>query len=87
MRTAKLFVNGGSQAVRLPAEFRFAGLDEVHIRRDSVTGEVILSARPVSDAWADFFALRDRANVSADFMAASRPAADALQDHVRPKER
>jgi antitoxin VapB len=27
-KTAKLFTNGGSQAVRLPAEFRFEG-DEV----------------------------------------------------------
>lgn len=29
---AKLFVNGGSQAVRLPKEFRFEG-DEVLVRR------------------------------------------------------
>jgi antitoxin VapB len=42
MQTAKLFKNGRSQAVRLPAEFRFEG-DEVIIRRDQVTGEVILS--------------------------------------------
>jgi antitoxin VapB len=32
MKTAKLFKNGDSQAVRLPKEFRFAG-DEVFIRR------------------------------------------------------
>ncbi len=44
MRTAKLFKNGCSQAVRLPAEFRFEG-DEVIIRRDQVTGDVILSPR------------------------------------------
>ena len=30
--TAKLFMNGGSQAVRLPKEFRFEG-DEVCIKR------------------------------------------------------
>jgi antitoxin VapB len=30
--------------VRLPAEFRFEG-DEVYIRRDPQTGDVILSAR------------------------------------------
>ena len=42
MTRAKLFMIGGSQAVRLPAEFRFEG-DEVEIRRDSVTGEVVLS--------------------------------------------
>jgi antitoxin VapB len=39
---AKLFKNGRSQAVRLPAEFRFEGT-EVYIRRDAATGEVILS--------------------------------------------
>ena len=32
MRTAKLFMNGKSQAVRLPKEFRFEG-DEVVIKR------------------------------------------------------
>jgi len=37
MQTAKLFKNGRSQAVHLPAEFRFEG-DEVWIRRDPVTG-------------------------------------------------
>jgi antitoxin VapB len=32
MQTAKLFINGRSQAVRLPKEFRFEG-DEVFIKR------------------------------------------------------
>jgi len=32
MKTAKLFKNGESQAVRLPREFRFKG-DEVFIKR------------------------------------------------------
>jgi antitoxin VapB len=67
-KTAKIFPNGGSQAVRLPAEFRFEGVDAVYIRRDAVTGEVILSAKPASGAWADFFALRDQAGVPDDFM-------------------
>jgi antitoxin VapB len=31
-KTAKLFTNGGSQAVRLPREFRFEG-EEVLVRR------------------------------------------------------
>lgn len=57
MQTAKIFKNGRSQAVRLPAEFRFEG-DEVLIRRDPASGDVVLSAKPVSlDA---FFRLRDR---------------------------
>ncbi len=43
MRTAKLFTHGGSQAVRLPKEFRFEG-SEVYVRR--VGSEVVLSALP-----------------------------------------
>jgi antitoxin VapB len=46
MSVAKLFTHGGSQAVRLPKEFRFEGT-EVHVRR--VGDEVVLSARPVAD--------------------------------------
>lgn len=68
-KTAKLFVNGGSQAVRLPAEFRFEESEEVYIRRDQVTGEIILSPKAGSPTWAEFFALRDQVEVPADFMA------------------
>ena len=64
-RTAKLFRNGRSLAVRLPAEFRFEG-KEVYIRQDPKTGDVILSRRPGS--WDDFFALVDSAEVPEDFM-------------------
>jgi antitoxin VapB len=49
IRTAKLFQTGGSQAVRLPAEFRFEG-KEVQIRKDEVTGEVILMPRSTDTA-------------------------------------
>jgi antitoxin VapB len=57
MQTAKIFQNGRSQAVRLPAEFRFEG-DEVLIRRDAASGDIVLSSKPASlDA---FFRLRDR---------------------------
>lgn len=45
--TAKLFTHGGSQAVRLPKEFRFEG-SEVHVRR--VGNEVVLSPVPPLDA-------------------------------------
>jgi antitoxin VapB len=41
MTIAKLFTHGGSQAVRLPKEFRFEG-SQVHVRR--VGSEVVLSA-------------------------------------------
>ena len=39
---AKLFQNGRSQAVRLPAEFRFEQ-KEVYIRRDPLSGDVVNS--------------------------------------------
>ncbi len=80
-KTAKLFMNGGSQAVRLPVEFRFEKSDEVYIRRDTVTGDVILSPKPASHAWAGFFALRDQARVPSDFMR-ERPLNDAPSPHT-----
>ncbi len=46
MAVAKLFTHGGSQAVRLPKEFRFEGT-EVFVRR--VGDEVVLSARAPAD--------------------------------------
>jgi len=42
---AKVFQTGRSQAVRLPAAFRF-DTKEVYVRRDETTGDVILSRRP-----------------------------------------
>ena len=53
--TAKLFMNGRSQAVRLPKEFRFEG-SEVFIRKQG--NEVVLSGKPVS--WEDFFRSAER---------------------------
>ena len=64
-RTAKLFRNGRSQAVRLPADFRFEG-SEVYVRRDPATGDVILSRRP--ESWKDFFALMKTIDVPEDFL-------------------
>ncbi|NQZ12448.1 MAG: AbrB family transcriptional regulator [Algicola sp.] len=65
-QTAKLFMNGRSQAVRLPVNFRF-DCDEVFIRHDPDTGDVVLSKKP--GGWDDFFALVDTAKVPQDFMA------------------
>jgi len=47
MTIAKLFTHGGSQAVRLPKEFRFDGT-EVFVRR--VGDDVVLSARAPASA-------------------------------------
>ena len=41
METAKLFLNGRSQAVRLPKAYRFDDLTEVYIQRDG--DRIILS--------------------------------------------
>jgi antitoxin VapB len=65
-RTAKLFLNGRSQAVRLPADLRFEGT-EVFIRQDDATGDVVLSRRP--ESWDSFFKLRRDAKVPDEFMA------------------
>ena len=63
---AKLFMNGRSQAVRLPAAFRFDGA-AVFIRRDDKTGDVILSRKPGD--WGSFFTLADQSEIPRDFMA------------------
>ncbi|HSR53967.1 MAG TPA: AbrB/MazE/SpoVT family DNA-binding domain-containing protein [Acidobacteriota bacterium] len=47
---AKLFQNGGSQAVRLPKEFRFEDQEEVAVRRQG--RRVILEP---TDEWTDSF--------------------------------
>lgn len=62
---AKLFMNGRSQAVRLPAAYRFEG-EEVFIRRDPATGDVVLSSRP--DSWDGFFAVLEKGAVPEDFL-------------------
>jgi len=68
-QTAKLFRNGRSQAVRLPADFRFPG-SEVYVRRDPATGDVILSRRP--DSWQDFFDLTATLEIPDDFLSNRR---------------
>ena len=64
--TAKLFMNGRSQAVRLPAVFRF-DCKEVYIRKDPATGDIILSRKPGS--WDDYFKLMETIDIPQDFMA------------------
>jgi antitoxin VapB len=54
-KRAKLFIHGGSQAVRLPKEFRFDG-KEVTIRKEG--DRVILE--PVDRDWDAFWAELDR---------------------------
>ena len=64
-QVAKLFINGRSQAVRLPVAYRF-DVKEVFIRQDPETGDVILSRKP--STWDDFFSALKGVDVSADFL-------------------
>lgn len=64
-QVAKLFTNGRSQAVRLPAAFRFDA-QEVFIRQDPETGDIILSRKPAD--WDDFFSALKGSDVPADFL-------------------
>ena len=91
MKTTRVFTNGNSQAVRLPKEFRFDG-SEVFIRKDAATGDVVLSARPPSGSWADFFALRARTRIPEDFLAdrplnETKPVRDPFASEVKPRRR
>lgn len=61
MRTAKLFNNGRSQAVRLPKEFRFEDSD-VYIKKF----ENIVILFPKNDPWASL--INSLENFSDDFM-------------------
>ena len=64
-QVAKLFFNGKSQAVRLPAAYRFDA-KEVFIRRDPETGDVILSRKPGD--WDDFLSAIQGTDIPADFL-------------------
>jgi antitoxin VapB len=60
MRTAKLFQNGQSQAVRLPKEFRFEG-EEVYIKKSGSAVVLI----PVANSWDSLLGSLDK--FSSDF--------------------
>lgn len=65
LQTAKLFMNGRSQAVRLPVNFRF-DCEQVYIRKDPKNGDIILSKRPLS--WSGYFSLLDTLDFPDDFL-------------------
>jgi antitoxin VapB len=75
-RTAKIFRNGRSQAVRLPADCRFEG-SEVYIRRTGA-GDILLSRRP--ESWHDFFELLKTVDVPEDFLADRKDVAPQKRD-------
>lgn len=61
MKTAKLFQNGQSQAVRLPKEFRFLG-EKVFIKKMG-NATILL---PIQNPWQSLFESLDK--FSKDFM-------------------
>ena len=69
--TARLFVNGRSQSVRIPRAYQFEGVDEVILRKEG-DALIILPARK---SWESFADEVERAD--ADFMA-ERP--DLMED-------
>lgn len=77
-KTARLFTNGGSQAVSLPAEYRFSA-DRVYVRRDARTGDVILSTEPRA-SWSDFMALRAELGPFPDDFLADRQQGSETRD-------
>ena len=88
MQTARVFTNGNSQAVRLPKAFRLESRT-VFIRKDAITGDIVLSTRQAPGGWEDFFALRARTRVPADFLIL-RPSNDrqvARDPFARPLPR
>ncbi|MEN8132139.1 MAG: type II toxin-antitoxin system VapB family antitoxin [Pseudomonadota bacterium] len=50
MKRAKIFTNGRNQAVRLPRQFEFEGIDEVFVRKEGAS--IILT--PVRKNWVSF---------------------------------
>lgn len=74
MQTAKIFINGRSQAVRLPREFRFSG-EDVFIRK--IGNLVVLF--PKDDPWAPLVNSPDQ--FTDDFMESrDQPPQDSRED-------
>ena len=62
MSTARIFMSGNSQAVRIPKEYRFAaGMDEVSIRRegDQIILEPLEKQEWPEEFWAAFGEMPD----------------------------
>jgi len=79
LEKAKVFMSGRSQAVRIPAQFRFSN-DEVYIRRDPRNGDVILSQSPVS--LVEIFAALDEVGVPEGFLSPAERAQGTPQERL-----
>lgn len=62
-RKAAIRQENGHQVVVLPEDIQLTG-DEVFVRRDEETGDVILSSRTAGrNTWQEFFAFRDSLSI------------------------
>jgi antitoxin VapB len=77
MKTAKLFQNGQSQAVRLPKEFRFEG-EEVFIKKN---GNVVILI-PVAHSWDSLLGSLNK--FSPDFMSERDQPQQQTREEVFP---
>lgn len=82
---ARVFRNGRSQAVRIPAEFRFS-TDEVYIERDEKTGALTLSEKPLRPSIDEVFRMLDEAG-AADFVLERTHSMPVERDWMRDWER
>jgi antitoxin VapB len=62
---ARVFMSGRSQAVRIPAQYRFT-TDEVYLHRDPRSGALTLSERPQQPSLQEVFAELDAAGGAQD---------------------
>jgi antitoxin VapB len=77
LEKAKVFMSGRSQAVRIPAEYRFTS-NEVYIHRDPRNGNLILSQAPGS--LREIFEAFDRLGVPQGFLSPEERAQEAPQE-------
>lgn len=63
VQKARVFRNGRSQAVRIPAQYRFQ-TDEVYVRRDPETGALTLSESPFALSLDEIYAQLDAAGAA-----------------------
>ena len=67
MKTAKLFQNGGSQAIRLPSEFRFEG-KKVFLKKMGNMVVIIPEKNPWEEMWESLETVSDDFMVKRDSM-------------------
>ncbi len=76
---ARVFMSGRSQAVRIPAAYRFRS-KEVFIRRDPRNGDLILSQAP--GTWDEVYAALDKAGFPDDFLADRKQGPPQKRDEL-----